>query len=194
MIEYIINGVDTASIIRIEAIIVRKIPAALIAKGEKMAKKNYMAKAFPFIMWAVTLLWIALVYFLSSQTGARTTALSLRLATFLGRIFQISPGELPAFHASLRSAAHVAVYFVLGLCACASVRLSFPQKRFVWLYIIVICSLFAVLDEVRKAYIPGRHCSYFEAGLNIAGVVAGVAFVLFLQKVFRSRAPNGPQP
>ena len=149
-------------------------------------KKSGRGKSLPIIMWALTALWFGIVFFLSSQTGEQTSSLSQRLALFLGRLFDISESGLPMFHSNLRTAAHVIVYFILSMLAYASVRLSFPKARFSWAYVAAICSLLAVLDEVRKAYIPGRHCSYPEAGLNILGVIAGVLTIALFCRIRRS--------
>lgn len=150
----------------------------------EMNKSSGRHGYLPIIMWILTMLWFGIVFFLSSQTGEETRSLSQRLAVFLGNFFNVSEADLPVFHSNLRTAAHIIVYFILSMLAYASSRLSFPKTRFSWVYVVGTCSLFAVLDEVRKAYIPGRHCSYPEAGLNILGVVAGVLSVAL---VFRIR-------
>ena len=64
----------------------------------------------------------------------------------------------------LRSFAHVALFLVLVLFAA----LGFGPWSFVF------CAVWAVLDEVTKRWIPGRHCSVLDMLLNLAGVVIGM--------------------
>ena len=58
------------------------------------------------------ILWLAVIFFLSSQTGEQTAAISLAIARWLARLF---PGvSLTSLHLALRKAAHIGVYFVEG--------------------------------------------------------------------------------
>ena len=40
-----------------------------------------------------------------------------------------------------------------------------------------LCVFIAVLAEVGKLAVPGRHLTWSEAGLNVIGAVVGVAVV-----------------
>jgi len=65
----------------------------------------------------------------------------------------------------LRKAAHVVEFAVLGgLLARALPSLGWA---------IALGSLYAVTDEVHQVFVPGRHGSPLDWGLDTAGVVAG---------------------
>jgi len=53
--------------------------------------------------------------------------------------------------------------------------------------VIAVCGAIAVLDEVKKLLIVGRHLSWPEAGLNVLGVCAGVAIAAGLCRLVRRK-------
>lgn len=70
----------------------------------------------------------------------------------------------------LRRAAHMILFFFLSLFAV----LGFGSWAF------ALCVIWSVLDEVTKVWIPGRHCSWFDVGLNMLGTGLGLLFYVVL--------------
>lgn len=68
----------------------------------------------------------------------------------------------------LRRSAHVFLFLVLGALAGAG---------FGWIGI-GSAAVWAVVDELTKPLIPGRHFSWIDVGLNLAGVAVGVGLWL----------------
>lgn len=71
----------------------------------------------------------------------------------------------------LRKMAHLFCYAVLGLLW------SLTVGKCVWIFTLIPV---AVLDEWTKKYVPGRHMSIAEMGINIAGAAIGVGIILIL--------------
>ena len=130
------------------------------------------------LLWLFCLTWLAVLVWLSSQDGAATAETSIRIAKFLMRLWQIPAARLADVDSLLRTLAHFAGFLVLGCAAFVTVRLTWPKQRHSALWVIALCSPIAVLDEVKKIFIPGRHLSWAEAGLNILGVAVGVTIPL----------------
>ncbi len=135
------------------------------------------------ILWLLTILWLAFCLYLSWQTGEETAGFSQRIARFLldllGKL-GVRP-DAQRFHAGLRLFAHFGVFFVTGLLAAGALFASLPRGRgraAFWIAA-VFCALVAVLAEVGKLAVPGRHLTWSEAGLNVLGAVCGVAVVGF---------------
>jgi VanZ family protein len=141
------------------------------------------------LLWALALAWLAVVLFLSSQNGEETAGLSLSIARFFGRLLGLTEGGISVFHLALRTAAHIAVYFLLGVLACGAAAATFPQKGHTaaWACTLAVCAVIAVVDEIRKAAIPGRHCSFEEAGLNVLGCVLGALLILLIRHLVIAR-------
>lgn len=55
--------------------------------------------------------------------------------------------------------------------------MTFPHGKRIVLFSasVVLCAIIAVLSEVGKHCVPGRHLTWSEAGLNVLGAVCGIA-------------------
>lgn len=127
------------------------------------------------ILWMLAFVWLAVCVAVSSQTGEASGRLSMSIARFLAKLLHLSETEIPGLNKKLRLGAHFVSFFVLcGLFSMAS-STTFHKHATAFLWPLPFCVLFAFLDEIRKAGIPGRHCSIDEAWLNTLGCVLGCA-------------------
>lgn len=146
--------------------------------SEKSSKKRFIIKV---ILWLLTILWLTFCLYLSWQTGEETAGFSQRIARFLldllGRL-GIRP-DAQQFHAGLRLFAHFGVFFVTGILTAAALSVSLPrgQGRKAFGIAGVSCALIAVLAEVGKLGVPGRHLTWSEVVLNMLGAICGVILV-----------------
>lgn len=138
------------------------------------------------------ILWLAVIFFLSSQTGEQTAAISLAIARWLARLF---PGvSLTSLHLALRKAAHIGVYFVEGALLFPALYGQKGRAGRALALTVALCALIAVVDEAHKLAIPGRHCSWPEAALNFLGALPGVALALAIVKRKEKRERRPPAP
>ncbi|HIR07897.1 MAG TPA: VanZ family protein [Candidatus Pullichristensenella stercoripullorum] len=138
------------------------------------------------------ILWLAVIFFLSSQTGEQTAAISLAIARWLARLF---PGvSLTSLHLALRKAAHIGVYFVEGALLFPALYGQKGRAGRALALTVALCALIAVVDEAHKLAIPGRHCSWPEAALNFLGALPGVALALAIVKRKEKRERRRPAP
>ena len=138
------------------------------------------------------ILWLAVIFFLSSQTGEQTAAISLAIARWLARLF---PGvSLTSLHLALRKAAHIGVYFVEGALLFPALYGQKGRAGRALALTVALCALIAVVDEAHKLAIPGRHCSWPEAALNFLGALPGVALALAIVKRKEKRERRPPVP
>lgn len=143
-------------------------------------------------VWSAACLWMMTVCFLSFQRGEDTSALGMgmteiliRWLPFLGEKFGVE--EL---HALLRKIAHVGAFFVLGvtveLSAEMSARVLDMGHRKLSRIAFLLCTIVAVMTEVLKVGIPGRHLDWGEALLNFASVCLGIGSILLMSR-YRKR-------
>ena len=138
------------------------------------------------------ILWLAVIFFLSSQTGEQTAALSLAIARWLARLF---PGvSLTSLHLALRKAAHIGVYFVEGALLFPALYGQKGRAGRALALTVALCAMIAVVDEAHKLAIPGRHCSWPGAALNFLGALPGVALALAIVKRKEKRERRPPAP
>jgi VanZ family protein len=84
----------------------------------------------------------------------------------------------------LRKAAHVAVFFVLGLLLTNALRMTLItlKNRHVCAIAGALCGIIAICCEFSKAFIPGRHCQWDEAVIDIAAASTGT--LLFFAVIY----------
>jgi len=98
-----------------------------------------------------------------------------------------------AIHGMLRTLAHIAVFLVFGaLLEAAVIETTKAAAGAVWkihrlLIVMLACAVVAVLSEVLKIYIPGRHLDWPEAGLNVIGAWLGCGGMYAVERLCEVR-------
>ena len=134
-------------------------------------------------LWALAFTWLLICVALSSQNGEASGKLSVSIARFLTKLLYLPDAKISDLNKGLRLAAHIFSFFVLcGLFSIAS-SITFYERATAFLWPVPFCALFAFLDEIRKAAIPGRHCSITEAWLNALGCVLGCAISAIILRI-----------
>jgi len=126
------------------------------------------------ILWILCILWLAFLIWLSSEDGASTAHTSRIFSQWLMQVLHLPQKQLSQVDAKLRVIAHFIGFFVLGNLMAAASKVTWKEAKGIGLKVITVGAILAVLDEVKKIFIFGRHLSWPEAGLNILGVVGGV--------------------
>ena len=85
--------------------------------------------------------------------------------------------DITIIHTLLRKLAHPAVFFVAGVLLCCSVARSLPpgpRRAAVTCAVAALgVSALAVIAEVGKLWIPGRHLQWDETLLDVLGALCG---------------------
>lgn len=130
------------------------------------------------IWWVITLAWAALIFYLSTQTFAPDFTRSF-LATILSLLHcQVSPATFGTLHTGLRKMAHLTEYAIFALLLYV-----YPDEedQTMWrprraLTCIVVVALYSLTDEFHQLYVPQRHSSLMDCGLDTLG--ASLAMLL----------------
>ncbi len=119
---------------------------------------------------ATTILWFAVMTYLSHQNGEETSKTSWILAEDVHRIWARESTE--KINAFLRKAAHTVVFFILTILLEKTLaEIGSGTLRVVWTGLLVVWCL---ADEVTKTFVPGRHFSWLDVGLNLLGFLLGM--------------------
>ena len=70
----------------------------------------------------------------------------------------------------LRSAAHIILFVVLSILAI---------QGYGWSSLIIV-SIWCLVDEFTKQWIPGRHFSWVDVGLNVIGTALGAGIACWV--------------
>lgn len=143
---------------------------------------NGLSKRIRILLWVIFTLWLLLMVWLSSEDGVSTARTSRWLAALVVRVLGFPPSQLIAVDRMLRTAFHFTGFFVLSALMFAALRPTLASDGAALLLAISVCSVIAVLDEVKKVLISGRHLSWSEARLNVLGVCCGALAVYWLSQ------------
>lgn len=124
----------------------------------------------------ITIFWAGLILYLSFEKGPETANTSMRFTHFMLGLFY--DGEPPyevlmRWDGYFRLAAHFVLFFLYGIWAVIGVEEWSHRLGASFAAALTSGAGLAVLSEVGKLQIEGRHCDFGEMRLNIAGVAAG---------------------
>ncbi|MGN0162267.1 MAG: VanZ family protein, partial [Candidatus Ornithomonoglobus sp.] len=92
-------------------------------------------------------------------------------------------------HNFIRKCAHFSEYAVLGISSYVSIRfLTDKSARYVRIYAILFCMLYAVTDEIHQHFVPGRTERIFDVFVDTCGAATGVIIItalIFIIKIYK---------
>ncbi|MEP7214070.1 MAG: VanZ family protein [Acidobacteriota bacterium] len=134
------------------------------------------------IRYAPLLIWIGIIFFLSSNNGSMSET-SLFIGPLLHFLFPNAPeATIQAYHGFIRKCAHFGVYFVLAVLAVRALRPMSPMWKFA--VAIVMVAAIASLDEFNQSFEASRTSSAWDVALDCVGGVAGIAAATFIYRRF----------
>lgn len=139
------------------------------------------------IAWSLALLWMGVIFYLSSQSGLESAHLSSgfreKLLSFLGLFFPaIKTASFDGFDYFIRKNAHFFAYLFLGILVYFAVTNSHWPKPF--FTAMIICVMYAASDEWHQLFVPGRSGQISDVLLDSSGALLGIIVCLFILKIF----------
>jgi VanZ family protein len=129
--------------------------------------------------WAAVLLWIGLIFFLTSQPAVDSNRLSKEISSIIIKIMEsigVSRSiNVVLLNDFLRKAAHFFIFLVLSILIMFA--LSFKQARSNrknMVYAFGISVALAVIDESIQLFVPGRGALISDVILDSAGAFVGI--------------------
>lgn len=127
--------------------------------------------AIAYRYYVPVLVWMGVIFLLSSQPTLGTSAEALSFGQFL-----------------LRKGAHVFEYGVLGGLLFRLFRFYFPQNSHMTAAGVVLISLpFALSDEVHQLFVVGRQGRVTDVGIDAIGILLSLIFFLVILPWWRQR-------
>ena len=150
-------------------------------------------KSWPkLVLWTSVLLWMALIFTLSSQTAKDSSELSgymiRKVAEFLRPDFpSLVPAKQAQFIAGLqhiaRKTAHALLYMILG-ALCMKAFLFWHKKRYAAvLSAALVCIAYAATDEVHQLFVHGRSGELGDVVIDFGGSLVGIFLVVLVNSV-----------
>lgn len=137
------------------------------------------------IFWFITVLWISIILYLSSQNGEETARMSSGFAEKLAEILYQQPSveQVNNVHGALRKVAHISLFFILGVLSYFASGSTFrakdlQRKLLAVVVAVMITSAYGFFDEWHKQFIAGRHFDIEETILNMFCGLAGIGIAM----------------
>ena len=118
-----------------------------------------------YILLTLTTISFIILFYLSHQNGEDTHETSLNLTNHLSFL----SADTETLYANLRRYAHIILFAIFTFLFTLTLHnFHYPY------YFLAFQLLYTWADEATKVFIPGRHFTLFDVGLNLIGVVIGV--------------------
>lgn len=131
------------------------------------------------LSWAVVLVWMILIFMLSSQPAYQSNDLSKGLTEFIVKTVEKVASkdviDIGRLNHIARKNAHFFTYLILGVLVMNAMRRSGMSGYNVLVLSVCICVLYAISDEVHQLFVPGRGAQVKDVLIDSAGATVGVS-------------------
>ena len=160
--------------------------------------RNRKDKHIPILAWAAVLLWMAVIFYLSSQPAETSNGLSRGVTEMIIKsIDMIYPLDVETSTASdwidrmnniVREYAHAAVFLILALFVLGALRRSGMRGFRAFFAAFAFCVAYALTDEVHQIFVPGRAWELGDLARDLCGALLGLVLYSIASFAFTSRA------
>lgn len=138
------------------------------------------------LSWTAVVLWMALIFNLSSQVAEQSAQLSIEIAEVIVRtVEKVAPNvnfDIGSFDYVLRKNVHFFAYLILGMLVINTLRRSGFYRYKSILLVLLICFLYAISDEIHQFFVPGRGGQVKDVIIDSVGVSVGTLVYLLVFK------------
>lgn len=128
--------------------------------------------------WTAVLLWMALIFNLSSQVAEQSNRLSTGITeVIVETVEKVAPKsefDIENFNNILRKNAHFFAYSALGILVIYALRRSGVHGYRSVALALGICVLYTISDEVHQLFVPGRGGQVKDVFIDSFGASVGI--------------------
>ena len=138
------------------------------------------------LCWLAVLLWMILIFSLSSQVADESSRLSTGITQIIVKMVnEVVPNinfDLNKFGHVIRKCAHFFEYLVMGIFVINAMK----RKQYKYIALL-ICILYAITDEFHQRFVPGRGPGIKDVLIDSIGASVGIWMYLSLRNLFRNK-------
>lgn len=116
----------------------------------------------------LVILWMGLIFKMSSYNGIDSGNQSGFIVNFIANIFNINNLDIISF--IVRKIAHLSEYLILGILVHNLIK-NYNKKTFI---AILICIIYAISDEIHQIFVPGREFKLLDICIDSLGSIIGI--------------------
>ena len=146
--------------------------------------KAKIFKNKPLLIILLIIILIIIIFLLSHESNSSRTTYSIIESLFPN----INNYELLSiFNFIIRKAAHITEYLVLTFLLITILKKYLKEEKKVYIISIILCFMFASIDEIHQAFIPGRTSQFIDVIIDTTGGLLSV-FIYYI--LLRRRDKN----
>lgn len=145
-----------------------------------------MTKSKLILSYVLMLVWMAIIFHLSSQVSVESSKLSQGVTEMVAKAVQkITPSlDMDILHHLIRKMAHFSAYLVLGVLVSNAIN---QNDKFSIKVAFMLCLLYASSDEIHQSFVPGRGPAIKDVMIDSAGAFVGINIFKIVYWKFRDR-------
>ena len=124
----------------------------------------------------LVLLWMIFIFIMSSFSAGESSRQSGLVVNFIANLFNIS--NLNMLSHIIRKLAHFTEYFVLGILVY-NMMCKYHKLAYIGM---VVCIIYAVIDEIHQIFVPGRSCQITDILIDIVAAIMAIIIFKRLKK------------
>lgn len=146
------------------------------------------------LSWATVILWLLIIFSLSSQPGTKSNELSKNVTKQIikttEKVVMLNDSNKPKtnlvnkLNDVVREYAHAAVYLVLGVLVMNAFIMSGMRGHKAFIFSFIFCILYAVTDEIHQLFVPGRGTEATDVLIDGIGALIGIGIYKFIFKIY----------
>jgi len=146
------------------------------------------------ISWATVILWLLVIFSLSSQPGPESNNLSKTVTKQIVKTTQkvivseetIKPRKnlINKLNNLIRKYAHGVVYLVLGMLVMNAFAVSGIRGCKAFIFSLIFCLIYAASDEIHQLFVPGRGAKETDVLIDALGAVIGMLVYNIICRLF----------
>lgn len=132
------------------------------------------------IFWILSLLWMGVIFYFSSQPGKISdfqSDLAIKILNIL--IKNVDLRDYSRIEFITRKGAHFTLYFILGILFTISIYILIKSKKIhrACLLGLLLSVIYSITDEYHQLFISGRSGSIKDVFIDTIGAVSGIVII-----------------
>lgn len=155
-------------------------------------KHNKYRRLMIAILFVSFLMVVAMIWYFTSQSiqvsDSTSKYIAKRIENTIGEYFVINLTDQfwrDTLDELVRKGAHFTEYFLLGSITCALLNVLFRRGRSAAVISLIICPIYAGIDEYQQNFVPGRGPRWFDWKMDVFGAISGIIMVMIVFLIFR---------
>ena len=143
------------------------------------------------VLKVLIVLWMFMIFMFSNQPGSESTRVSDGfISRTIGNVYRVFHKDVSSddlvliqqqYTHFIRKMAHFSLYMILGILVFS--LFNEYNFRYLILYSLLFCILYAISDEVHQLFVVGRTGQVFDVLIDSCGSFSGILLFSVLNKI-----------